>query len=223
MKDKIDLYLDEKEFLGDLDSGAFTAKAEKAGMSVQEFAHHVMANKDKYDGKTRKQANFALTAPKWKHKGRKKTNEARKYGEIELAVELAGIREKIIRNEKNLVKRQELLDKIDLYLEEGKAPKKIKGRCPNCDTDFSISPRTTQCPSCNQDIRKAKTKKTNEAWKHDATTLTQELASLREKLRNEKDPEKRQKLQQRINDVYNKSVATKKNEAKTLLRRNKRI
>ena len=47
-----------------LDEGAFTAKAKKAGMSVQEFAAKVMANKGDYDEKTVKQANLAKTFKK---------------------------------------------------------------------------------------------------------------------------------------------------------------
>lgn len=39
--------------------GTFTAAATKHGMGVQEFARHVLANKDKFSGKMRKKANFA--------------------------------------------------------------------------------------------------------------------------------------------------------------------
>jgi len=39
--------------------GLFTAKAKAAGMSVQAYAAHVMANKDKHPTATVKQANFA--------------------------------------------------------------------------------------------------------------------------------------------------------------------
>lgn len=48
----------------DLDEGAFTAKAKKAGMGVQEFASHVIAHKGDYDPKTIKQANLAKTFKK---------------------------------------------------------------------------------------------------------------------------------------------------------------
>ena len=48
--------------------GAFTAKAKKAGMAVQEFADYVMAHTDKFDATTVKQANFARVAKKWKKK-----------------------------------------------------------------------------------------------------------------------------------------------------------
>jgi len=45
--------------------GLFTKKARAHGKSVQEFAKHVLANKDKYDSATVKQANFARNATKW--------------------------------------------------------------------------------------------------------------------------------------------------------------
>ena len=47
-----------------LKEGAFTAKAKKAGMSVQAFAAHVIAHKGDYDEKTVKQANLAKTFKK---------------------------------------------------------------------------------------------------------------------------------------------------------------
>jgi hypothetical protein len=45
--------------------GLFTKKAKAAGMGVQEYAHHVMAHSN--NPTTRKQANFAIQAAKWKH------------------------------------------------------------------------------------------------------------------------------------------------------------
>jgi len=45
--------------------GLFTKKANAAGMGVQEYAHHVMAHSN--NPTTRKQANFAIQAAKWKH------------------------------------------------------------------------------------------------------------------------------------------------------------
>jgi hypothetical protein len=39
--------------------GLFTKKANAAGQGVQEYARHVLANKDKYPSSTVKQANFA--------------------------------------------------------------------------------------------------------------------------------------------------------------------
>ena len=47
--------------------GLFTAKASKHGMGVQEFASHVLANKDSYSPSTVKQANFARNAKSFKH------------------------------------------------------------------------------------------------------------------------------------------------------------
>ena len=47
--------------------GKFTALAKRAGMGVQEFARHVLANKDDYSSTLVKRANFARNASKWKH------------------------------------------------------------------------------------------------------------------------------------------------------------
>lgn len=47
--------------------GKFTTSAKRAGMSVQEFAKHVLANKDKYSTTQIKRANFARNAKKFKH------------------------------------------------------------------------------------------------------------------------------------------------------------
>ena len=47
--------------------GKFTASAKRAGMGVQEFARHVLANKDKYSSTLVKRANFARNAAGWKH------------------------------------------------------------------------------------------------------------------------------------------------------------
>lgn len=47
--------------------GTFTAAAKKRGMSVQEFASKVLANKSKYSSAMVKKANFARNASKWKH------------------------------------------------------------------------------------------------------------------------------------------------------------
>lgn len=46
--------------------GLFTAKAKRAGKSVQAYASQVLANPGQYDASTRKQANFARNARKWK-------------------------------------------------------------------------------------------------------------------------------------------------------------
>ena len=47
--------------------GLFTAKAKRAGMGVQAFAKKVLsAPAGKYSPATRRQANFAANAKKWK-------------------------------------------------------------------------------------------------------------------------------------------------------------
>lgn len=45
--------------------GKFTASAQRAGMGVQEFAQHVMANREDYSPTQVKRANFARNAAKW--------------------------------------------------------------------------------------------------------------------------------------------------------------
>jgi len=52
----------------DIKEGAFTKKAKAAGMGVQEFANKVLANKEKYDTKTVRQANLAKTFKKMSKK-----------------------------------------------------------------------------------------------------------------------------------------------------------
>ena len=47
--------------------GTFTAAAKKRGMSVQEFARQVLANKENYSPAMVKKANFARNAAKWNH------------------------------------------------------------------------------------------------------------------------------------------------------------
>lgn len=47
--------------------GKFTASAKRAGMSVQKYARHVLANKEKYSSTLVKRANFARNASKWHH------------------------------------------------------------------------------------------------------------------------------------------------------------
>jgi hypothetical protein len=47
--------------------GKFTASAERAGMGVQEFARHVLANSEDYSSTQVKRANFARNAAGWKH------------------------------------------------------------------------------------------------------------------------------------------------------------
>jgi len=45
----------------DMDEGAFTAKAKRAGMSVQEYARHVLAEGSQATTKTKRQAALART------------------------------------------------------------------------------------------------------------------------------------------------------------------
>jgi hypothetical protein len=45
--------------------GLFTAKAKKAGKSVQAYAAEVLANPGRFSEATRKQAQFARNAKKW--------------------------------------------------------------------------------------------------------------------------------------------------------------
>lgn len=47
--------------------GLFTEKANRAGMGIQAYASHVLANKEDYPSSTVKQANFAKNAAGWKH------------------------------------------------------------------------------------------------------------------------------------------------------------
>lgn len=51
--------------------GAFSKKAEKAGVSTAEYASQVTANPEKYDKKTVKQANLAKTLSKLRKKKEK--------------------------------------------------------------------------------------------------------------------------------------------------------
>jgi hypothetical protein len=52
--------------------GLFTRKAKRAGRSVASHARHVLRKGSHASAKTRRQANFARNARKWKHTGRRK-------------------------------------------------------------------------------------------------------------------------------------------------------
>lgn len=54
--------------------GLFTKEAKEHGMGVQEFASHVLANKDKYSPEVVKRANFARNATKFAFGGDMQTN-----------------------------------------------------------------------------------------------------------------------------------------------------
>lgn len=56
--------------------GLFTKEAKAHGMGVQEFASHVLANKDKYSPEVMKRANFARNAAKFALGGDMQTNGA---------------------------------------------------------------------------------------------------------------------------------------------------
>lgn len=47
--------------------GKFTESAKRAGMGVQEFARHVLTNKENYSPLMRRRANFARNTSSWKH------------------------------------------------------------------------------------------------------------------------------------------------------------
>lgn len=57
--------------------GKFTASAKSAGMGIQEFARHVLANKENYSSTQVKRANFARNASKWRPGGQLTPNKAR--------------------------------------------------------------------------------------------------------------------------------------------------
>ena len=63
----------------DIEEGAFTKKAKAHNMGVQEFAAHVLANEDKFDTKTIKQANLAKTFKKMA-KGVTSVSKGRRIG-----------------------------------------------------------------------------------------------------------------------------------------------
>jgi gas vesicle protein len=62
------IFKDGGIYINPKNKGKFTKKAKAAGMGVQEFARHVLANKDDYPTSTVKQANFARNAKGWKKK-----------------------------------------------------------------------------------------------------------------------------------------------------------
>ena len=47
--------------------GLFAKKAKAVGMNVQEFANHVLSNKEDYNKSTEKQAQFAKNSKSFKH------------------------------------------------------------------------------------------------------------------------------------------------------------
>ena len=63
----------------DIKKGAFTKKADAAGMTVQQFAKKVVGNKDKFSSKTEKQAHLAQTFAKMEEVQPIKEDDAYKY------------------------------------------------------------------------------------------------------------------------------------------------
>ena len=53
-------------YINPANKGKFTESANRAGMGVQEFARHVLANKEDYSATQVKRANFARNAADWK-------------------------------------------------------------------------------------------------------------------------------------------------------------
>lgn len=62
--------------------GKFTEQANDAGMGVQEFARHVLANKDDYNSTTIKRANFARNSSKWIHKAQEGISIPIKHSDV---------------------------------------------------------------------------------------------------------------------------------------------
>ena len=70
--------------------GLFTKEAKAHGMGVQEFASHVLANKDEYSPEVVKRANFARNAAKFALGGDMQTNGGYSVGDtIEVSEEQA--------------------------------------------------------------------------------------------------------------------------------------
>ena len=100
--------------------GAFTRQAERAGMSVHDFATRVMNNKEDYSEKTRERANFALTMEKIaKDRKKKMAHGGMTQGYNSQLDESMGMR---LGREKNY--KQSLKDRRD----ESKAANKMLGR-----------------------------------------------------------------------------------------------
>lgn len=70
----LSIFIDDEQFkkggqihIKEKNKGKFTKQAQSAGMSVQEFARHVLAHRDRYPASTVKRANFARNATKFNH------------------------------------------------------------------------------------------------------------------------------------------------------------
>lgn len=58
--------------------GLFSAKAKRAGMSVQAYARKVLAKGSRASAATKRQANFARNAAKWKKPKKRRTTTRKK-------------------------------------------------------------------------------------------------------------------------------------------------
>ena len=68
----------------------FTKSANNAGMSVQEFASHVLSNTDKYSPLQVRRANFARNAARWKHANGGEVENPPVNGKPNIPVEVEG-------------------------------------------------------------------------------------------------------------------------------------
>ena len=68
----------------------FTKSASNAGMSVQDFASHILSNTDKYSPLQIKRANFARNAARWKHASGGEVETPSINGKPNIPVEVEG-------------------------------------------------------------------------------------------------------------------------------------
>ena len=68
----------------------FTKSASNVGMSVQDFASHVLSNTDKYSPLQVKRANFARNAARWKHASGGEVETPSINGKLNIPVEVEG-------------------------------------------------------------------------------------------------------------------------------------
>lgn len=111
--------------------GTFTAAAKKRGMSVQEFASKVLANKEDYSTAMVKKANFARNASKWKHAdgGNLFTNGVTfiNNGDTHENNPLEGVRIGVDENNiPNLVEEGEVIYKDYVYSNRLRVPKEVR-------------------------------------------------------------------------------------------------
>lgn len=68
----------------------FTKSASNVGMSVQDFASHILSNTDKYSPLQIKRANFARNAARWKHASGGEVETPSINGKLNIPVEVEG-------------------------------------------------------------------------------------------------------------------------------------